>query len=412
MQKLDTAFVRPLFPPLANGWAFFENAGGSYVPQSVIDRVDSYMRELQLQPSWTFGPSAEAAQRIAEGKRLMAAMIGADAGEVIVGSSTTLNIYLLAQALRPGLKPGDEIVVTNLDHEANVGAWRRLAEFGMVIHEWQIDPATGLLDAAGLDTLLGPRTRIVAMSHCSNVVGSFNDIAAVAAKVHGVGALLAVDGVAAVPHRAIDVKALDVDFYAFSLYKTFGPHLALLYVRDSLWSDLAPQNHFFITEAPAKLLPGGANHELTAGLVGIADYFDLLDRHHFQARENSFHGRVARVYRLIAAHEAALAERVLSYLRAKKGVRIVGRASMSEGETEATGRAPTISFIVAGRRSQDIAEALNKERIAIGHGDFWARRCIQAMGLTPEDGVVRVGIAHYNDDSDIDRLLAALDRAI
>ena len=182
--------------------------------------------------------------------------------------------------------------------------------------------------------------------------------------------------------------------------------------RRSLWPALAPQNHFFITESPAKLLPGGANHELTAGLVGIADYFDLLDRHHFQARENSFHGRIKRVYRLIAAHERALGDRVLTYLRGKKGVRIIGRTSMTENATETTGRAPTISFTVAGRRSQDIAETLNKERIAIGHGDFWARRCIQALGLTPEDGAVRVGIAHYNDDSDIDRLLAALDRAI
>ena len=409
MQTLETSFVRKQFPPLANGWAFFENAGGSYVPQSVIDRVQSYMSELQLQPSWTFGPSAEAAARMAEGKRLMAAMIGAESDEVIVGSSTTMNIYLLAQALRPGLTPGDEIVVTDLDHEANVGAWRRLAEFGVIIREWQIDSLTGLLDPAGLDGLIGPRTRVVAMSHCSNIVGSFNDVAAVAEKVHAIGGLLAVDGVAAAPHRAIDVKALDVDFYAFSLYKTFGPHLALLYAKRALWKDLAPQNHFFIDESPAKLLPGGSNHELTAGLVGIADYFDLLDRHHFPGPENEFHGRVARVYRLIEAHERRLGERVLSYLRGKPGIRIIGKNSMAEGTT---GRAPTISFTVAGRSSQDIAEALNKERIAIGNGDFWARRCIEALGLTPEDGVVRVGIAHYNDDGDIDRLLVALDRVL
>ncbi len=409
MKTLDTVFVRKQFPPLANGWAFFENAGGSYVPQSVIDRVTSYMSELQLQPSWTFGPSADAVARIAEGKRLMAAMIGAEADEIIIGPSTTMNFYLLTQALRPGLRPGDEIVVTNLDHEANVGAWRRLAEFGVVIREWQIDPVTGFLDSASLDGLIGPRTRVVTMSHCSNIVGSFNDVAAVAGKVHAVGSLLAVDGVAAAPHRAIDVKALDVDFYAFSLYKTFGPHMGLLYARRELWKDLAPQNHFFIQEAPDKLLPGGANHELTAGLVGIADYFDLLDRHHFQGPENEFHGRVARVYRLIEAHERRLGERVLAYLRAKPGIRIIGKQSMAG---ESPDRAPTISFTVAGRRSQDIAEALNKENIAIGFGDFFARRCIEALGLTPEDGVVRVGIAHYNDDGDIDRLLAAFGKVL
>ena len=409
MTILDIAFVRKQFPPLTNGWAFFENAGGSYVPQSVIDRVMSYMRDLQLQPSWTFGPSADAVARIAEGKRLMAAMVGAEPDEIIIGSSTTMNFYLLTQALRPGLKPGDEIVVTNLDHEANVGAWRRLAEFGMVIREWQIDPVSGFLDPVQLDGLLGPRTRVVTMSHCSNIVGSFNDVAAVAKKVHAIGGLLAVDGVAAAPHRAVDVKALGVDFYAFSLYKTFGPHLGLLYVRRDLWKDLAPQNHFFIPEAPDKLLPGGANHELTAGLVGIADYFDLLDRHHFQGPENEFHGRVARVYRLIEAHERRLGERVLAYLRAKPGIRIIGKQSMAD---ESAGRAPTISFTVAGRRSQEIAESLNKQNIAIGFGDFFARRCIEALGLTPEDGVVRVGIAHYNDDGDVDRLLKALDKVL
>jgi cysteine desulfurase family protein (TIGR01976 family) len=409
MQTLDTAFVRKQFPPLANGWAFFENAGGSYVPQSVIDRVHGYMSELQLQPSWTFGPSAEAIARIAEGKRLMAAMIGAEADEVIIGHSTTMNVYLLTQGLRPSLRPGDEIVVTNLDHEANVGAWRRLAEFGVVIREWQIDPVTGFLDPNKLDELIGPRTRLVAMSHCSNIVGSFNDVAAIAEKVHSIGALLSVDGVAAAPHRAIDVKALDVDFYAFSLYKTFGPHLALLYAKRELWKDLVPQNHFFVEDSTLKLLPGGSNHELTAGLVGTADYFDLLDRHHFQGPENEFHGRVARVYRLIEAHERRLGERVLAYLRARPGIRIIGQHSMSEGSS---GRAPTISFTVAGRRSQDVAEALNRERIAIGFGDFYARRCVEALGLNPDDGVVRVGIAHYNDDGDIDRLLAALDKVL
>jgi cysteine desulfurase family protein (TIGR01976 family) len=409
MPTFDTAFIRKQFPPLANGWVFFENAGGSYVPQSVIDRVHSYMSEVQLQPSWTFAPSADAIARIAEGRKLMAAMVGAEPDEIIIGHSTTMNVYLLAQALRPSLKPGDEVIVTNLDHEANIGAWRRLAEFGVIIREWQIDPVTGFLDVAKLDELLNSKTRLVAASHCSNIVGSFNDIPAIAKKVHAAGALLMVDGVAAAPHRAVNVKELDVDFYAFSLYKTFGPHLALLYVRKELWNRLAPQNHFFIGEEPLKLLPGGSNHELTAGLVGIADYFDLVDRHHFQSPENEFHGRVARVYRMIEAHEARLAERVLSYLRGKPGIRIIGQKDMSE---KTAGRAPTISFTVEGKRSQDVAEALNKLQIAIGFGDFYARRCVEALGLNPDDGVVRVGIAHYNDDADVDRLLAAFDRVL
>jgi hypothetical protein len=154
--SLDLDFVRRQFPPLANGWIMLENAGGSYVPQSVIDRVIRYMSEVQIQPSWDFGPSADAAERIATGRRLMAEMINAEPEEVSIGPSTTLNVYLLMQLIRHWFKPGDEVVVTNQDHEANIGAWRRLADDGVVIREWQIDPVTGELDEAALERLLGP----------------------------------------------------------------------------------------------------------------------------------------------------------------------------------------------------------------------------------------------------------------
>ncbi|MFZ5791812.1 MAG: aminotransferase class V-fold PLP-dependent enzyme [Pseudomonadota bacterium] len=408
LPALDLDFVRRQFPPLANGWTMLENGGGSYVPQSVIDRVTAYMREVQIQPSWDFGPSADAAGRIASGRRLMAEMINAEPEEVSIGPSTTLNIYLLMQAIRHWFRPGDEVIVTNQDHEANIGAWRRLSEDGVVIREWQIDPVTGELDEAALDRLLGPRTKLVCFTHCSNIVGTIHDAGRIARHVHEAGALVMVDGVACAPHRAIDVKALDVDFYAFSLYKVFGPHQGLLYGKREHLLKARGQNHFFIgeTEIPLKLLPGGVNHEFTAGLVGLADYLDALYARHFKVPENSFASRVRRVFELIAAHEENLANRTLDFLRDQRKVRVVGR-------TRAAGdRAPTISFAVEGMSSRRVAEALNAEKIAIGYGDFYARRCIEALGLMPQDGVVRIGLAHYNTADEIDRALGVLERVI
>ncbi len=406
---LDLDFVRRQFPALADGWAFFENAGGSYVPASVIERVRAYMTEAQVQPAWSFAASADAAARIAAGRRLAAELINADPDEVIVGPSTTMNVYVLAQALRPGFVPGDEVIVTNLDHEANIGAWRRLAEFGVTVREWRLDPETGALDDSGLDRLLSERTRLVCFSHCSNVVGSLHDAGRIVGKIHAAGALACVDGVAYAPHRQVDVKALDVDFYAYSPYKVFGPHLGVLYGKRAHLRAARGQNHFFIGEddVPLKLNPGGPNHELTAGLAGVADYFDTLYARHFDAPENSFHARAGRVYGLIAAHETEIAGRLLGYLAGRRDIRVVGRPDAADGR-----RAPTVSFAVAGRQSGDIAAALAGERIAVGFGDFYARRCVEALGLLAQGGVVRVGMAHYNTAEEVERLIAALDRII
>jgi cysteine desulfurase family protein (TIGR01976 family) len=408
---LDLGFVRGQFPPLANGWTFLENAGGTYVPASVIARLRAYMEETQVQPAWSFGPSADAAERIRNGRRLMAELINAEPDELIVGPSTSLNIYLLAQALLPLFKAGDEVIVTNLDHEANNGAWRRLAEHGITVREWQIDPTTGELPEVGLDALLNERTRLVAFSHCSNVVGWVNDVARLVRRIHDAGALACVDGVAQAPHHAIDVKALDVDFYAFSIYKVFGPHQGLLYGKREHLLKARGQNHFFIgeDEIPLKLLPGGVNHEFTAALAGVADYFDALYAHHFTAPANSFVARARAVYGLIAAHENAIVEPLLAFLRDRPGVRLIGKPSAADGR-----RAPTVSFAVEGRKSEDIAAALEQRKFAVGWGDFYARRCVEALGLLSNgrDGVVRVGIAHYNTAKEVGALIAALDEIL
>jgi selenocysteine lyase/cysteine desulfurase len=316
---------------------------------------------------------------------------------------------MMAQALAPSFKPGDEIIVTEQDHEANVGAWRRLEALGLVIKEWPVDRTTGALVPDGLGKLLSDRTRLVAMTHCSNVCSIVHDLPAIVPQIHAAGALAFIDGTAFAPHFPIDVKALDVDFYVFSLYKVCGPHQSVLYGKRALMERATAQNHFFIGNESItyKFLPGGPNHEQAAATVGTADYFDALYRRHFSQPENAFHTRLARVYEIIGAHEAALAAQVESFLRSKKNVRILGRVPSADGRL-----APVIGFWIPGRSSTEIAAQLHQHRIAIGNGDFWARRCITALGLTPEEGVVRVGIAHYNSAGDIDRLIAALDQAL
>jgi cysteine desulfurase family protein (TIGR01976 family) len=404
---LDLDFVRRQFPNLGNGWAYFENAGGSYLPQSVIKRMTDFMTESQVQPAALNPLSALSTERLDAARRLMARMINADTDEIVVGPSTTLNVYVLAQALRPLFREGDEIVVTNQDHEANSGAWRRLAEFGIVVREWRIDPTTGELDPAALDALLSERTRLVCFPHVSNIVGTINPVAEITAKAHAAGAMVCVDAVAYAAHRLMDVRALDVDFYLFSLYKLYGPHVALLYGKREHIVRARNQNHFFHEDnIPAKLNPGGLNYEAVASLSGIVDYFDAVYAHHFEQPENDLQARLGRVFGLFAEQEQRLSEAFLGYLADRPGVRLVG------GTVPGDRRLPTFSFVVEGRRPAEVVEALGRERIAINHGHFYAHRCVDGLGIDPEEGMIRASMVHYNAGHEVERLIQALDAVI
>ncbi|MFQ5984503.1 MAG: cysteine desulfurase-like protein [Alphaproteobacteria bacterium] len=406
---LDLDFVRSHFPALAGDWTFFENAGGTLVPRNVIDRVRAYLAETQVQPGASYDASALATERIEAAQRLMAAMINADPEEVVVGPSTTMNIYVLAQALRPWFRPGDELIATNQDHEANNGAWRRLEEFGVKVKEWRVNPLSGELEVDQLDRLLTERTRLVCFTHCSNILGSIHDVGAITRKVHEAGAVVCVDGVHYALHRQVDVKALDVDFYALSLYKLYGPHLGLLYGKREHLLRARGQNHYFIGEddIPLKLVPGGVNHELTAGSRGIVDYFDALYRHHFAKTNLDLRARLERTFELIAAHEEALATRLAEFLTSRPNVRLIGRAT-----GEAHTRVPTFSFVVEGRDSAEIPPLLEAHRVAIRSGDFYAHRLIRDLGLLPQNGVVRMSMAHYNTAQEVDRLIHHLDKVL
>lgn len=415
-RSLDVGFVRGQFPEAYfesdpdGGWAFFENAGGSYVPNSVIRRMTDYMTESQVQPQAPYPKSQLAAQRMALGHSRMAEMIGADPQDVIIGPSTSMNVYVLAQALRPLWTEGDEVIVAVLNHEANASPWRRLEATGIKIIHWPIHLETGALAIEVLPQLLTGRTRLVAFPHVSNITGDINDVAAITKQVHDAGAMVCVDGVAYAPHRAIDVTAWDVDFYLYSFYKVMGPHIGCLYGKRDRLLEARGQGHLFFPEDDVqhKLNPAGPNHETIAALAGIGDYIDALAAHHGLDAGNDFHARTKAVFGLIAAHEEMLAERFLDFALNHKGLRLIGSPS-----AKAEDRAPTFSFTIEGKKSAEVVEALTANKIACWNGDFYAPRVLEAVGITDtEDGVVRTSMAHYNTVEEVGRLVDALDRSV
>jgi len=403
-KDLDLDFVRSFFPALNDGWAFMENAGGSLVPHTVINRVTLYMTECQVQPGGNAAIARDAQERMKKGHEVVAAMINAEPEEVVIGPSTTRNVITLAAALRDQLK-GGEVIVTNIDHEANNGHWRRLEEFGITVSEWQVNPETAELEPETLRAMLSDRTRLVCFSHCSNITGGPNPVAEITAMVHEVGGRVCVDGVAYVPHASVDVKALDVDFYLFSLYKTYGPHLGVMYGKKKHLLEAKGQYFYFHAEddLPMKMNPGAPNHELTAGCQGIGDYFEALAGHHLDEPANDLHGRMRQMFEIIARHEEDLSARFLDFAANQPKIRIIGRTTVEHDR-----RAPTFSFTIDGVESQEVPPLLEKHGIAANAGDFYAPRILEAVGVDSSDGAIRCSFVHYNTIAEVERLIGAL----
>ncbi len=404
---LDTDFIRARFPALGTDWTLLDNAGGSVPARAVIDVATDYMQRHQVQLGASYGLSAEAAERVQRGREAAARLVNADANSVVLGSSATMLARILASALAPTLEPGDEIIVTNLDHEANIGPWRALEERGVVLREWRFHPERHTLELEGLEPLLNERTQLVAFTHCANVVGTIHDVAAITRRVHAAGAAVCVDGVAFAPHRRVDVQALDVDYYLLSLYKTYGPHLGLLYGKPERLAALRNQNHFFIGEenVPYKLEPGNVNHELTASLVGITDYLDELHAETFpQMRDAPPAQRLDQVFEAIAQQEEQLVEPLLAFLRDHPRVNVLGSTDAARAH-----RAPTVAFTVDGRDAGELPPLLDERRIAVRCGHFYAYRAMRDMGLLERGGVVRASLVHYNTPAEIAALISALD---
>ena len=405
--QLDLDFVRRQFPALAGEWVYLDNAGGSQTLQRVVDRIGDFLLTTNVQTGATYAPSVAAAERVSQSRRAFARLINARRPEeVVMGPNSSVMLRFLAEAMASQFRPGDEIVVTNTDHESNIGPWLGLAGRGVEVKIWRCDLETFELDLAALERLMSPRTRLVAVTHASNLLGAINPIRRIADLAHAQGAQLCVDAVAYAPHRAIDVQALDADYYAFSLYKVYGPHHAVLYGKHELLLELDNIYHFFFdrTKVPHKLELGNINYELAWGATGIVDYFEELG-----TRAGAREGRdaIERAFELIAAHEAAIGGRLLDYLRTRNDVRIIGDASAA-----AEARVPTISFVQEGRASNEIVELIDARKIGVRFGDFYARRLVDDLGLAPQNGVVRVSMVHYNTAAEIDRLIDALDRVL
>jgi selenocysteine lyase/cysteine desulfurase len=405
---LDLEFVRRQFPAFAEptlaGQGFFENAGGSYACAAVIARLGEYYRRLKVQPYYLHPASREAGEWMDAARARLATYLGVTAQELHLGPSTSQNTYVLAQAFLGLLRPGDEIVVTNQDHEANSGAWRRLAAHGIVVREWRVDPVSGALDPAELGRLLSSRTRLLAFPHASNVVAHINPVAEIVSLAHAAGAITVVDGVAWAPHGLPDVPALGADIYLFSLYKTYGPHQGAMVVRRELLERLANQGHYFNDREPLKrLVPAGPDHAQVAAARGIAEYFDALDAHHHPSGAPA--GRPARVREALRAAEVPLLERLLEYLRGRRDLRLLGPARAGE-------RAATVAFVPRSLEPVELGRRLAARDFMIGYGDFYAVRLLEALGVDPARGAARLSLLHYTTPAEVAALIAALEEAL
>ena len=403
---LDIAWVRSQFPAFSqtalDGQAFFENAGGSYPCQQVVDRLHRFYTQRKVQPYAPYEAARLGGAEMDEARLRLAAMMGVATHEVSFGPSTTQNTYVLANAVRRWLSAGEAIIVTNQDHEANSGPWRRLSDEGVEVREWQINPETGALDTADLENLLDDKVRLVVFPHCSNVVGAINDVVEITAIAHAAGARVVVDGVSYAPHGLPDVGAMGCDVYLFSAYKTYGPHQGIMVIRDEFGFDLPNQGHHFNGDTLYyRFTPAGPDHAQVAACAGMADYMDDFASHH-GGGQGAEAARIA--HDMMRTHEVALLQPLLDYVSGKNAVRLIGPA-------DATLRAPTVAMALNGSAHEAAAKLATHGIMACG-GDFYASRPLGAMGVDLDKGVLRVSFVHYTQASEVDRLMSALDAVL
>jgi cysteine desulfurase family protein (TIGR01976 family) len=405
---LNLDYIRSQFPGLKTDWVLFDNAGGSQIAKPVVDGIIEHFYTSNVQLDGSYPHSVLAKERHDEAHRKLAEWINAsDPRELIMGSSTSLLVRILADNFRRILKDGDEIIVTNCDHEANIGAWRDLGNYGFKVKEWKLNPDTLRLEIKDLEELLTYRTRLVAFTAASNILGMPNPVKEFTRTAHKYGAMVCVDAVAYAPHRLIDVKETDVDFIVFSFYKTYGPHYAMMYGKLNILESLPGFNHFFINDPPYKFQPGNYNFEFCHGLGALPDYFvNIAEKNGYEGANNR-RDKFKYIYSLIAKHEEKLSVKVLDYLNTRNDIKIIGPE-----ESSCEIRVPTISFVQKNRDSREITLKTDEKKVAIRWGHFYAYRLIQDLGLAKQNGVVRISMVHYNTIEEADRLIEALEYAL
>ncbi|BFZ57457.1 hypothetical protein PYCC9005_004509 [Savitreella phatthalungensis] len=401
MHTLDIDAVRAQFPALSKtDTVYADNAGGTQVLGSVVEYISNYLYTTNAQLGGLYGVSRSSSAAVSRGAAVGAAYVGGAGGdEVVFGSSTTQLFTNLSLALR--CEEGDELVVSEMDHEANISPWHRLAALRRLkLHPWRVRKDTQQLHLDDLAALLNDRTRLVTLTHCSNMLGGINDVRSVCELVHkSSGAQVCVDGVAFAPHRAVDVRALGADFYCFSWYKVYGAHIAMLYASRAAQERLDTLGHYFHTgtDLGTRLGLAGGAYELQASVPSVVAYLRGLATGTPTDDDDAagIHRDVVKAFDLIAAHEQTLSEVILSYMREKSDVfEIFGRSS-----GDAKLRVPLISFRVRGRKSSEIVDAIHRRsKIGLRNGHMYSKRMMDHL-LGGDDGdqyAVRISLVHYN----------------
>jgi cysteine desulfurase family protein (TIGR01976 family) len=391
--------IRADFPALARREqgqpvAYFDGPGGTQVPRAVVDAMTDYLYYHNANTHWAYPSSAETDALLAEARVAFADFFNASPADVSFGNNMTTIAFHLARGLARGWKAGDEIVVTELDHHANVAPWRAVAkERGLVVRSVPLDATTFRHEADAVARLVGPRTRLVAIGAASNALGTITDVAEVCAIARAAGALSFVDAVHFAPHELVDVKAIGCDFLACSSYKFYGPHAGILYGRADVIQALdVPKLEPAPEEAPERMETGTQNHEGIAGAAAAVDYLASLADGTGTRRE-----RLARAFRALHLRGEALTSRLWNGLSTIEGVTLYG-------PPPATPRTPTVSFTVRGRTTEDVARALVSRGVYASNGDFYAQTVAERLGRGA-DGFVRAGAACYTTSEEVDRLL-------
>jgi cysteine desulfurase family protein (TIGR01976 family) len=400
----DVSAIRDRYPALAGGAVFFDNPGGTQVPQPVLDAVLDTLRDRNANLGGAFATSRAADDTVEAARAAVADLLGARTpDEVVFGPNMTTLTFALARALGRRLGPGDELVVTRLDHDANIAPWLTVAEDRGCLVRWlDFDPADCTLRLDQLDDLLGPRTRLVAVGWASNAVGTVNPVRRIVERARSVGALTFIDAVQLAPHRLVDVQALGCDFLAASAYKFFGPHVGALWGRYELLEELVPYKvRPASDEPPGSFETGTQNHEGIAGTGAAVDYLaDLSSLPRSAPRRR----RLEQAFEAMCAYETRLGRQLIEVLENTPGVRVYG---LTTAERDAD-RVPTVAFTMAGRTPREVAAALGERRIHVWDGHYYALEVVRRLGLDHSGGMVRVGLAHYNTAEEVARLGEAL----
>jgi len=406
MPDLDVTAVRAHFPALSETFdgrpmAFFDGPGGTQVPSSVIDAVSRYYRGSNANHGGAFETSRRSDAIADEAHAAIADLVGVDADEITLGPNMTTLTFHISRSIAASLRAGDEIIVSGLDHQANVDPWLAAArDHEVVVKTWEprLDDCT--LRVEDLEAVITPRTRVIAVGWASNAVGTINPVAEISRVAHTAGAWTYVDAVHAAPHLPLDARAVDADFVACSVYKFFGPHVGAVYIRGSIAAQLPaykvrPASHRFET--------GTGNFEGYAGTVAAVKYLA-----HLGQKFGGVPAAASRRAKLVAGMQAVRAYEIELYRRLANGLgTIPGLRVYGLGVEDVERRTPTAAISIEGIGPRAAAERLGEQGIAVWDGDFYATGLIERLGLAP-DGVVRIGLTHYNTADEVDRLLAAL----